>query len=190
MSVSRADFAFALAALLGVMTFGTLQGVFIGVLLSLLWLVWRASHPELQVLGRTVDGRSYLRADQHPDVVSLPGLLIIRLDGPLFFATANPVRNRLRTLVLEAHPAVKCVVFDMEGSNLVDLQGADELHELVMELNALGVALYIARVKTVVQQELERYGALTAVGPARIYPDVDSAVAAAGGNTAAPDGAA
>ena len=52
----------------------------------------------------------------------------------------------------------------MEGSNLVDLQGADELHELVKELDALGVELYIARVKTVVQQELERYGALPAIG--------------------------
>ena len=188
--VSHSDFAFALAALLGVMTFGTLQGVFIGVLLSLLWLVWRASHPELQVLGRTADGRGYLRVDQHPGVVTLPGLLIVRLDGPLFFATANPVRNRLRSLILEARPAVKCVIFDMEGSNLVDLQGADELHELVEELNALGVELYIARVKAIVRQELERYGALLAIGPARIYPDVDSAVAAAGGNTTASSGVA
>lgn len=176
--VSRLDFSFAFAALLGVLTFGTLQGVFIGVVLSLLWLIWRASHPALHVLGRTPDGRGYLSIDQHADVITLRDVIIVRLDGPLFFATANPVRNQLRTLILEAHPAVKCIIFDMEGSNLVDMQGADELHELVNELNALGVDLYLARIKSNVQQDLDRYGALAAIGPARIHPNVDAAVTA------------
>jgi len=87
--LSRTEFWLAMAALLGVLTFGTLEGVFIGVLLSLLWLIWRSSHPTIPVLGRMPDGKAYHNIENYPNAVTQPGVVIIRFDGPLFFATAN-----------------------------------------------------------------------------------------------------
>ena len=174
--LSRLDFWLAMAALLGVLTFGTLQGVFIGVALSLLWLVWRASHPAIPVLGRAADGKSYHSAEHHPDSTIVPGVVIIRLDGPLFFATASALRDRLRELTRGVTPPVKSVIFDLEGTDLIDLQGADELREIAKELEALAIEFYLARVKTDVKQDLDRYSALDAIGRDRIFGAVDLAV--------------
>jgi MFS superfamily sulfate permease-like transporter len=177
--LSRLDFWLALAALLGVLTFGTLQGVFIGVLLSLLWLIWRVSHPAMPVLGRTADGTSYHSLEHHPDAVTYPGIVVLRLDGPLFFATAEALRNRLRELTRSATPPVTAVVFDLEGTDLVDLQGADQLEEVAKELGDVQVDLYLARVKVPVMHNLATYGTLEAIPADRIFGAVDLAVNAA-----------
>jgi sulfate permease, SulP family len=178
--LSRIDFAFAMAALLGVLTFGTLQGVFIGVFLSLLWLVWRASHPSIPVLGRAADGKSYHSIDSHSDATIVPGVVVLRLDGPLFFATASGLRNRVRALTRDVTPPVYAVVLDLEGADVIDLQGSDELREIAKELKDVGVTLLLARVKADIRQNLARYGTLDVVPNDHFFDAVDEAVAAAG----------
>ena len=177
--LSRIDFWLALAALLGVLTFGTLQGVFIGVFLSLLWLVWRTSHPSMPVLGRASDSAAYHSTERHPDAAMVPGIVILRLDGPLFFATAAPLRDRVRALTRNVAPPPKVVVFDMEGTDIIDLQGANELAEVAKELKDAHVTLCLARVKAEVGEDLKKYGVSNEIPPSQVYEDVAQAVAAA-----------
>ncbi len=180
--LSRVDFWLALTALLGVLTFGTLEGVFIGVALSLLWLVWRTSHPSIPVLGRTPDG-SYHGIDYHLDTSTFSGLVILRLDGPLFFATANGLRNRLREVTRDVDPPVKVVILDLEGTDIIDLQGSDELQEVAKELQGVQIDLYLARAKTEIKLTLKRYGALVIIPENHLFDAVESAVAAAMGES-------
>lgn len=177
--VSRVDFWLAAAALLGVLTFGTLQGVFVGVFLSLVWLVWRTSHPSMPVLGRAPDGESYHAIERHPEATTFPGVVIVRLDGPLFFATADPLRARVRELTRGATPPVKAIVFDMEGTDIVDLQGAHELEEVARELKDVQVILYLARLKSDVREILVKYGVLDTIPEGQVFESVDHAVGAA-----------
>ena len=92
------EFGLALVALLGVITVGILPGLGIAVVLSLLRFIWGASHLSLSRLG-PVPGRehSYQVIGDAPD--SIPGLEILRLDGPLFFANALRFRNEVRLLL-------------------------------------------------------------------------------------------
>lgn len=178
-SLSRLDFWLAMAALLGVLTFGTLQGVFIGVFLSLLWLIWRTSHPAVPQLGRLEDDGSYHSVESHPDAKTVSGLAIVRLDGPLFFATAGPLRERIRELTRDVVPSIAGVVFDLEGTDLVDLQGADELSDIATELEEEGITLYLARGKAAVLDDLRRWGTLDVIPEERVFSNVHTAVRAA-----------
>ena len=104
--VKRSDFWIAVAAIVGVLSAGVLAGVVIGVLLSVLWLVRRATSPDMPVLGRAPGSHVFREIDEHPDSEQFPGVLVLRLDGSLFFVTADALGDRIRELVQGA--AVPC----------------------------------------------------------------------------------
>lgn len=174
--LSRTEFWVAMAALFGVLTFGTLAGVFIGVLLSLLWLIWRSSHPTIPVLGRMPDGKAYHNIENYPEAITYPGIVIIRFDGPLFFATASSLRARVRELSRDAEPPVNAFVLDMESTNLIDLEGSDELREIAKELTELEIAFYLARVKIAIMDTLIQDGVLENIPQERFCTSVEAAV--------------
>ncbi|MFC2046621.1 SulP family inorganic anion transporter, partial [Chloroflexota bacterium] len=174
--LARREFWLATAALLGVLTFGILQGVLIGVGLSLLWLVWRSSHPAIPVLGRMTGSRVYHSLDRFPESEIDPGLVVIRFDGPLFFATAGRLRDRIRELTADADPEVRAVVLDMEGS--------DALHEVVAELKDTGIEIHLARTKRKVLETLEKGGVLDTLGREHLFDHIHEAVETIGARNA------
>jgi high affinity sulfate transporter 1 len=178
-NMSRTEFWLAMAALLGVLTFGTLQGVFIGVILSLLWLVWRSSHPAIPLLGKIANETAYYSIDNHPDATTYPGLVVIRFDGPLFFASASSLRLRVRELTREVIPPVTGLVLDMESTTLIDLEGSNELQEVAKELNELHIGLYLCRTKVQIKEMLVKDGVLETIPEDHFYPTVHAAVTAA-----------
>jgi MFS superfamily sulfate permease-like transporter len=177
--LARTEFWLAMAALLGVLTFGILQGVLIGVGLSLLWLVWRSSHPAMPVLGRLPGTKVYHSLDRFPDSETDPGLVVVRVDGPLIFATARRLRERIRGLTTDINPAVQAVILDMEGTNIIDLEGADTLHQVAKELKATGIKFHLTRTKAGILEKLEQGGVLATLGRDHLHDYVHEAVEAA-----------
>jgi len=99
--LNRTEFWVGTIALLGVLTFGTLQGVLMGLLLSLLVLIARSSKPDIPVLGRWPGTEVFHSLDENPDSETYPGLVIIRFDGALYFATANGLRDKVREVATD-----------------------------------------------------------------------------------------
>jgi MFS superfamily sulfate permease-like transporter len=177
--LSPTEFWLAMAALLGVLTFGTLQGVFIGLTLSLLWLIWRTSHPAIPVLGKSSDDTAYYSIENHPDAITHPGIVIIRFDGPLFFATASSLRTRVRELTTDVVPRIHSLILDMESTDLIDLEGSDELQDVAKELKELEIGLYLSRTKAGIKQTLVHDGVLETIPEDHFHTSVDDAVKAA-----------
>ena len=98
--VRRTEFRWALTAFAGVVLLGTLRGILVAVVVSLLSLAQQAYNPTVYVLGRK-RGTTVFRARsaEHPDDETWPGLLILRTEGRLFFANAERVADRARVLV-------------------------------------------------------------------------------------------
>ncbi len=139
---ARPDFIAAVAAMLGVLIFDTLPGLFIGIAASLLLLLYRASRPHVAVLGHVPGTRSqYADVERHPENETQPGIVILRVEGGLFFANADPVRQRVRALL---SPDVRAVVLDAESMPYVDVTAASMLAELADELGSRGVQLVLA----------------------------------------------
>jgi SulP family sulfate permease len=176
--VTRFDFWIAVAAILGVLSVGVLAGVVIGVVLSLGWLVYVATSPRMPLLGREPRTRAFRTLDEHPEYETFPGIAVLRVDGGLFFATAEALDERVRAIIENGEPKVHALVLDLEGVYFVDSQGAAKLAELHELTNAAGIELRLARVKKRVLTVLYADGTVAALGPGSIHGSVHEAVEA------------
>ena len=186
--VNRTDWFFFMGAGLGILFFGITQGILIGVVLSLLLLIARASRTSIRQLNREPGTDLYLDASRHEGLEPFPNLVVARVDGPLFFADADRFRARLREIVGDASPAA--VIVDAEAIHLTDTDGADILTQVAEELRARGTSLMLAGVHPPVLALWRRAGVVEAIGEASIFPRVQDAVRAAGGGPPSGDGAA
>jgi MFS superfamily sulfate permease-like transporter len=177
--VNRSDWFCYLGAMLGLLFLGIIQGVLIGVVLSLLLLIARASKPSIRVLHWDPGARTYVVADDGDDDPAVePGVLIVRVDGPLFFADANRVRDRLHGLVADAErkTAVRTVVVDADSVSQTDTDGADILAQMATELRGKNIDLLLVRVHADVLDLWRRAGTIDVVGADRVYRTVREAV--------------
>jgi high affinity sulfate transporter 1 len=174
--LNRTEFWVGTIALLGVLTFGTLKGVLIGLILSLLVLIARSSKPDIPVLGRWPGTEVFHRLSENPDSETYPGLVIIRFDGPLYFATANGLRDKVRAVTTDVDPPVTMVLIDMEGVDYLDLEGSDMLNEITKDMRGVGVEIHLARVKHAVMELLEKDGVDKIIGRDHIHDKVVDAV--------------
>jgi high affinity sulfate transporter 1 len=174
--VTRFDFWIAIAAIIGVLTAGVLFGVVIGVFLSLGWLIYVATRPTMPMLGHEVGTAVYRDLEEHPDDRTYPGIAVLRLDGGLFFATAEALENRVRELVEEPGRDVHAIVLDLEGTGFVDSQGAAKLGQLREYIDSSGGTLRLARVKPHVLRVLIADGFLERLGAEHVHGNVQRAV--------------
>jgi sulfate permease, SulP family len=174
--VQRFDFWVAIAAIVGTLAFGVLAGVIIGIALSLLWLVAVATHPQMPILGREPGTQVFRDVVENPDDEQIPGIVILRLDGGLFFATADALADRIRTLIQDENPT--CVVLDCEGINFLDSQGSASIDDLLVLCSQADVTLRLARVKPDVRATLEREGTVERLRTEHIHGNVHRAVEA------------
>jgi SulP family sulfate permease len=175
--VARVDFWIAVAAILAVLTGGVLVGVVVGVLLSFLWLVYVASKPAMPELGREPGTQVYRSLDEYPDGETYPGLLVMRFDAGLFFASAEALEDQLREFASDADPRLQVVVLDFEGVNFIDSQGSSTLSEIIDLSDSYGAELRLCRVKPDVRAVLQRDGVINHLGESRIYGNVYRATA-------------
>jgi high affinity sulfate transporter 1 len=177
-AISKIELSFALAAFLGVLTLGVLPGVGLGVVLSLVGLIYRASHPSTAVLGKGAGQDVYRNIRRRPEAKTIPGLLIFRLDGDLFFANATYCVEQVKHAIREATKPVQEVLMDYETINFVDTTAADTIVKLQGELAGVGITLCLARVRDSVREMLRRMGVEAAIGADHIYDSVTQGVQA------------
>ncbi len=173
----RMEFGVSMAAFLGVALLGVLPGIAIAVVISILNVFRRMWMPYRVELGRVdgLEGYHDLRA--HPDGETTDGLVIFRFDAPLVFANSRTFRDEIR-LLAAGEPAPKWILVAAEPVTDVDTTAADMLEDLDEELNAAGISLVFAEMKTPVQQKIERYGLTRTIDPAHFFHTIDEAVEA------------
>jgi MFS superfamily sulfate permease-like transporter len=108
----------------------------------------------------------------------IPGLLILRLDAPVFYINAQSARNLIRNHVREAQPKPKVVLFDMEMTSELDVGSIDKLEQINRELKEDGVQLWIARPHDEAEAMLFRSGLDKQIGANHIFQTVGEGVAA------------
>jgi sulfate permease, SulP family len=185
--VQRFDFWIAVAAITATLLVGVLAGVIIGIGLSLIWLIFVATHPPMPVLAREPGTQVFRELDEHPGDEQFAGVTVLRLDGGLFFATADALEDRVREVALSA-PGSTAIVLDCGGMDFIDSQGSAKMSEILNLAEQAGVTLRLARLKPPVREVLERDGFLGRIGADKIHGNVDHAVhaqlAVRGGNRA------
>jgi anti-anti-sigma factor len=139
-------------------------------------LIARSSKPNIPVLGRWPGTEVFHSLNENPDSETYPGLVIIRFDGPLYFATANGLREKVREVTTDVDPPVTEVLIDMEGVDYLDLEGSDMLGEITKDMRTVGVEIHLARVKHEAMEMLEKDGVDQTIGRDHIHTKVVDAV--------------
>ena len=165
---SRWSFANAVIVIAGELTLGVLEGIALGVVVSLLTLIYVTSHPHGAVLGQLPDTEAYRSVQRHPETITFPGLLILRIGGNLFFASVGHVSEALKAS-LAARPDVKRVLLDFGPVNFIDISAGDELLSLIKALRSRGITLAFARVRDAVRDDMRLAGIEAIVGPSNFH---------------------
>jgi sulfate permease, SulP family len=167
---ARADFVGALAALLGVLLFDTLPGLIIGVVVSIVLLLQRASEPNVTLLKRDRAG-AWVDVASAQDGEQVPEVAVVRVEAGLMFANADHVRERILSAV---GPDTRRVVVAGESIPTVDLTAATMLEELAGRLRAQNVELVLAHPICQVRDVLHTAGAEALT----VVDSVDAAITA------------
>ena len=146
-------------------------------------LVYRASVARISTLVRltaTRDGSPpvWVDTDRHPGVPAVPGVLVVRIESDLFFANADHVRDTVRSRLADD---TRLVILDAETSPTIDVTATEMLAQLANDLQRIGVELRIAHGIGQTRDVLRRAGEDSGVLQT-IYPSVDDAIAATGGD--------
>jgi SulP family sulfate permease len=172
--VNRADWLFFMGAGLGILAFGIIQGILVGVVLSLLLLIWHSSHTSVREVRYDPAAGVFRAAARHEGLAALPGVVIVRVDGPLFFADADRFRDRVRA-VLTARPDTRRLIVDADAIHLTDTDGADTIADAARTLNERGITLALVGLHPPVQALWERAGVFDVIGDHAIFDTIAEA---------------
>ena len=172
--VRKSAFAVSLVATAGVILLGVLQGIVVAVTLAILLFFRRNWWPHGAVLGRVDGVGEWHDVDTHPDAEQIPGIVVYRWEAPLFFANAGSFRQQIRKLVRDRRP--RWVVLQCEAVTDVDVTAAEMLEQLDNELNAEGVHMAFAELRSRLQQLTLRYGLMETLDSEHFYPTLEAAI--------------
>ena len=144
--IRKTEFWIAIVAIIGVLIFDVLLGLIIAIVLSMLVFIYRASQPKFTILGKHPRKEIYGDIKRDKIYKIIPGLLIIRIDAPLFFANATYLNKEIKKIVKKNKRPIDVVILNLEATNNLDFSSIDTLYELPDVLKEFGVEVWLARV--------------------------------------------
>ncbi len=176
-SISRSETGLAVVTCLVVIGADLLVGVLVAIALSVVIALGRAARPHDAILGEGAGLDGWIDLDDER-AEPVEGLLVYRFDAPLFFANAAYFTERVNRALDDNPGEERAIVLDMEGVGSVDTTAIDALDDLLDDLAALEIDVSIARANDKVLDVLGRAGLLDRLGPDRVFPTINAAVAA------------
>lgn len=174
--VRRLELYWALAALVGVVLFGSLNGILIAVLISVLTLIHHANHPAVYALARKPHTNEFRAVSSaHPFDEAIPGVLILRTEGRMHFANAQRVGDRMWPLIHAAR--AHTVILDCSAVPDIEYTALRMLTEAEATLRRSGIRLYLVALNPQVLEVLRHSELGRVLGEERMFVNVQAAVA-------------
>jgi MFS superfamily sulfate permease-like transporter len=173
--IQQWEFWLSMVCFAGVAVLGAIPGIALAITIAVIEFLWDGWRPHSAVLGEVPGIPGYHDISRHPEGRTIPGLLLLRWDAPLFFANAELFHDRVLAAARSAPTQVQWLVVTAEPVTSVDVTSADMLGELDDALNAAGITLCFAEMKDPVKDKLRRFG-LFARFEQRLYATIDEAV--------------
>jgi high affinity sulfate transporter 1 len=174
---SPTEYWFGLLAFLGVLLIDVLEGMVIGLISSLVFVIYQSSRPHLASVGR-IPGTpgAYSDLARHPENIPVPGVLLLRLHGALYYANALTVRDQVRALVDAADPAPRALVLDLGAQDTLDLTSAKVLIAMGREMRGRGIDAYLVDVHAPALAFARSVGVLDVIPAEHVFPTIELAV--------------
>jgi high affinity sulfate transporter 1 len=157
----RFEFAIGATCFLVTLFVGAIAGILVAFVLALINLAKRAANPAIDVLAADDDAKQSLLTDAAAGATTAPGLVVVRMAAPLFFANGTVFAGAVQRAVAQADEPVQHVVIDMEAVTDIDVTGAEAFEGLERWLHDNGVSLAFSRVRPETRARLEELGLLS-----------------------------
>ncbi|KAK2647088.1 hypothetical protein Ddye_022283 [Dipteronia dyeriana] len=183
--LDKFDFIVCMSAYLGVVFASVEIGLIIAVSISLLRLLLFVARPRTFVLGNIPNSATYRSIDQYPVANNVPGVLILQIDAPIYFANASYLRERISRWIYEEEDRLKLsgetslhyVILDMSSVGSIDTSGISMLEEVKKIVDKRGLKLVLANPRSEVLKKLDMSKFIENIGQEWIYLTVQEAVA-------------
>ncbi|HKL89316.1 MAG TPA: sulfate permease, partial [Salinibacter sp.] len=176
--VDRRDFGLMALTFVATLTLGIEQGILVGVIVSLIVVIYESSTPHTAVMGRLPDTETYRNLKRNPEAMTRSHVVIVRMDANLYFANVSTFQDLLLDLDVN-DPALQAIVVDMYPVNQIDSTATHTFQEIIETCRRNGVKLYLAGVKGPVKDVLDAAGLSEELGEDRFFLEVHDAVEAA-----------
>lgn len=176
--VDRRDFGLMVLTFVATLTLGIEQGILVGVVVSLIVIVYESSTPHTAVMGRLPDTETYRNLKRNPEAMTRSHVVVLRMDANLSFANVSTFQDLVLDLDVN-DPALEAIVIDMYPVNQIDSTATHTLRDVIETCRRGGVRLYLAGVKGPVKDVLDAAGLSDDLGEERFFLEVHDAVEAA-----------
>ncbi len=172
----RSDFWSLLATFLITLTLGIETGIGAGVVLSLALVVYRSTRPHVAVLGNVPGSDFYRNVGRFKDLELRPDVLVVRFDGPLYFANLNYFKDKMEELIARKGSALRLIVLNADSISHVDSSAVHVLEDWVNEKRALGLQVHFTSVIGPVRDALRRWGLMAVIGEENFFMSNQQAI--------------
>ncbi|MDX1671904.1 MAG: solute carrier family 26 protein [Balneolaceae bacterium] len=175
-SVRKRDFVLMIVTFVATMALGILEGIGVGVLLSLGIVIHRSSYPNIVMLGRIPDTDHYRDIERHPEALTQTNTIIVRIDASLYFANISYMREKLEELEEISGKNLNQVIIDAMGINDVDSSALHALKDLIDEYRERNIDVIFTGVKGPVRDRFRRSGLDDVIGSDQFFLEISHAV--------------
>ena len=174
--VKRTDFYLMALSFWTTLLLGIERGILIAVVASLLVVLSQTARPHTAVLGRVPGTTNFRNVDRSPGAVTIPGVIVLRVDAPLYFANAEFLADTLSE-VESAHPdPLRVMILDFSSVTDLDSSADGVLSEIADDYADRAVEFYLANVKGIILDVMRSSGFYLRLGPARFFFSTHEAV--------------
>ena len=174
--IQRSEFAVMLFAFLSTLTLGIDWGIVLSMAMSLGMMIRRTTHPHTAVLGKIPGREVYRNFERSDEAEEIDGLVIFRIDAPLYFANVAFLRETIEELINDQDYPVRTLIFDASSVPAIDASADEALHEIARDLDERGIDLYMAHVRGPVRDLLRRSGFYERLGEDHFFFSKKAAV--------------
>ncbi|KAK3287873.1 hypothetical protein CYMTET_4637 [Cymbomonas tetramitiformis] len=187
--VSKKDLSTWVISFLGVLFLGVELGIAIAVSLSLVLVIYESARPHTAELGKLPNTTVYRNIRQYEDAATVEGMIILRIDAPIYFANTSYVKEKLRQYEMMASmkpsstnnlrgQELRFVILEMSPVTSIDSTGLHALKDIVSEYKLRGIGFVLANPNRKVLEALEQAGIMDKIGFNHIFLNVHFAVEA------------
>lgn len=173
----RSDFWMLIITFLATLGLGIEQGIGIGVVLSLGFIIFRTSRPHIAELGQVPGTPYYRNVERFETVLQKDDLLIIRLDAQLYFANIDFFKDKMQELI-QSKPVnkLRTIIINAESINAIDSTAMHALSDLIDDWRKHDLAVYLTGVKGPVRDDLVKGHLMEKIGSQNFYMSVQEGV--------------
>ncbi|MBK9016609.1 MAG: solute carrier family 26 protein [Saprospiraceae bacterium] len=172
----RSDFWMLLATFAITLSLGIETGIGAGVVLSLGMVVYRSTRPHVALLGRVPGSPFYRNVQRFNNLEQRPDVLVVRFDGPLYFANVNYFKDKMGELIAQKGEALRLIVLNSDSISYLDSSAIHALEEWVLDNRSRGVQVFFTSVIGPVRDTLNRWELTETIGEKQFFMSNQQAI--------------